>query len=175
MYRVRQFFRALGARMEPAAWAEVEALLTPAQMALFRQMPRYDQRHSLNVVRTLHAAGYDHPDLLVTALLHDVAKSASSLWLWHRVVIVLFKAFAPRWLTWLAREVGSGHWRYPFYVHRIHSEIGARWAEEAGCSSLAVWLIAHHQHQSRADQNDDGWEDNRGRLLSVLWWADDRN
>ena len=53
MYRVRQFFWALGARMNPASWVEVEAILTPPQMALFRRMPRYDQRHSLDVARSV--------------------------------------------------------------------------------------------------------------------------
>jgi hypothetical protein len=173
MYRAQQFFRALGVRMEPVAWTEVKALLTPAQMALFRQMPRYDQRHSLNVVRTLRAAGHDHPDLLAAALLHDVAKSAGPLRLWHRVAIVLLEAFAPRWLNWLAREVESRHWRYPFYVHHVHPEIGARLAEKAGCSSLTVWLIAHHQ--SLANQGAAESEDSRGRLLSALRWADEQN
>ena len=173
MYRAQQFFRALSARLGPSAWAEVEALLTPAQVALFQRMPRYDQRHSLNVARTLRAAGHDHPDLLVAALLHDVAKSAGPLCLWHRVAIVLFKAFAPRWLAWLAREADQGHWRYPFHMHRIHPEIGARWAEEVGCSSLAVWLIAHHQSPAERERGRD--KDIGERLLRVLWWADGRN
>lgn len=173
MYRAQQFFRALGARMGSSAWAEVEALLTPAQVILFRQMPRYDQRHGLNVAHTLRAAGHEQPDLLVAALLHDAAKSAGPLRLWQRVAIVLLKAFAPRRLAWLAREVEPGHWRYPFYTHCVHAAIGARWAEEAGCSSLAVWLIAHHQ--SPVDRGEDGWEDGRNRLLTVLRWADGQN
>jgi hypothetical protein len=128
MYRAQQFFRAVGARMGPAAWAEVEALLTPPQVALL---------------------------------------------LWHRVAIVLLRAFVPRWMAWLTRKAEPGHWRYPFYAHRMHAEIGARWAEEAGCSSLAVWLIANHQ--SFVDQGTSGREDSRVRLLAALRWADDQN
>ena len=182
MYRAQQFFRALRARIESVAWAEVEALLTPAQMVLFRRMPRYDQRHSLDVARTLCTAGHDHPDLLAAALLHDVAKSAGPLRLWHRVAIVLLKAFAPRWLDWLAREAEPGtvldspvqcHWRYPFYVHRVHPRVGARWAEEAGCSSLTVWLIACHQ--SLAGQGEEHCEASSRRLLVALRWADSQN
>ena len=173
MYRARQFFRALGARVEPVALAEVEALLTPPQIALFRQMPQYDQRHSLNVALTLRAAGHDRPDVLVAALLHDVAKSAGPLWLWHRVVIVLLKAFVPRWLAWLARKVKPGHWRYPFFMHRVHPQVGARWAEEAGCSSLTVWLIACHQ--LLAGQGEDDCEPGSRRLLAALRWADGKN
>ena len=188
--------------MEPAAWAEVEEVLTPAQAILFRQMPRYDQRHSLNVMRSLRAAGYIDPDLLTAALLHDAAKSAGPLRLWHRVAIVLLKAFAPRWLDWLAREVKPGHWRYPFYAHRVHPEIGARWAEEAGCVPLTAWLIAHHEkkpgcpsHRLRFEgccprgscapvgvlhslpslQVDGDSETRAGHLLAVLQWADSNN
>jgi len=173
MYRAQQFFRALRARIEPVAWAEVEGLWRPAQMVLFRRMPRYDQRHSLDVARTLRTAGHDHPDLLAAALLHDVAKSAGPLRLWHRVAIVLLKAFAPRWLDWLAREAEPGHWRYPFYVHRVHPRVGARWAEEAGCSSLTVWLIACHQ--SLAGQGEEHCKASSRRLLVALRWADSQN
>jgi hypothetical protein len=173
MYRAQQFFRALGARMGPPAWAEVEAVLAPAQVALFQRMPRHDQRHSLGVARTLRAAGHDHSDLLSAALLHDVAKSVGPLRLWHRVAIVLLKAFAPRWLTWLARKAEPDHWRYPFYMHRVHPEIGARWAEEVGCSSLTVWLITHHQ--SPPEPGGGGGKDIRGRLLAALRWADGQN
>jgi hypothetical protein len=136
-------------------------------------MPRYDQRHSLNVMRSLRAAGYVDPDLLTAALLHDVAKSSGPLRLWHRVAIVLLKAFAPRWLDWLAREVRPGHWRYPFYAHRLHPEIGARWAEEAGCAPLTAWLIAHHA--SSTPQRGDNLEAQEKAFLAALQRADGEN
>jgi len=158
--------------MDAAVWAEVETLLTAEQMLLFRRMSRYDQRHSLNVLRSLRAAGHEQPDLLVAALLHDAAKSSGPLRLWHRVVIVLLEAFAPRSLAWLARKAAPGHWRYPFYAHRVHPEIGARWAEEAGSSSLTVWLVANHQsslEQARV------LGEQKTSLLAALRRADDDN
>ena len=166
MYRVRQFFWALGARMDRAAWAGVEEILDPAQRTLFRRISRYDQRHSLDVAQSLREDGYDDPDLLTAALLHDVAKSAGPLRLWHRVAIVLLKAFFPRGLDWLAREAAPGHWRYPFYVHRMHPEIGARWAREAGCTPQTVRLIAQHQTPPGPEIDD---------LLAALQRADGQN
>lgn len=170
---MRQFFRALGAWTAPLAWAEVESLLTPAQAALFGRMPRYDQQHGLKVARALCAAGYEHPDLLAAALLHDVAKSAGPLRLWHRVSIVLLRAFAPRWLTWLARPAEQGQWRYPFYLHRVHAEVSARQVEEAGGSFLTVWLIA--RHQSPVERGENGLDGDEKRLLAALQQADNQN
>jgi len=173
MYRAQQFVRALTARMNGRDWAEVADILTPAQRVLFERMPRYDRRHSLNVARTLRAAGHHTPDLLAAALLHDVAKATGPLRLWHRVTIVLLKALAPAAWQRLAQETEPGHWRYPFFAHRLHPEIGARWAEQAGCSPLTVWLIAHHQ--SRPEQIGPQGETEPMRLLALLRWADDRN
>jgi len=173
MYRVRQFFRALLAWTTSPARAEVEALLTPAQAALFGRMRRYDQQHSLKVARALRAAGYEHPDLLAAALLHDVAKSAGALRLWHRVAIVLLRAFAPRWLAWLARPAEWGQWRYPFYLHRVHAEVSARQVAEAGGSFLTVWLIARHQLPVEQGENDPDGDEKR--LLAALQQADDQS
>ena len=60
-------------------------------------MPRNDQRHSLNVLRSLRAAGHDEPALMQAALLHDVAKSTGGVTLFHRVAVVLLKIVRPDW------------------------------------------------------------------------------
>ncbi len=54
-------------------------------------MPVADQRHALDVVARLRAAGLTDPDLLAAALLHDAGKGPR-VRLWHRVVAVLVEA-----------------------------------------------------------------------------------
>jgi len=120
----------MGARLRPQVidLALVDRCLPPEAGELFRVMPRYDQRHALEVLRTLQAHGYDDRDLLAAALLHDAAKSAgprARVRLWHRVAFVL----------------------------RHHPELSARLALEAGCSPRTAELIRHHEGQP--DECDD--------------------
>jgi hypothetical protein len=144
IYRVRQFVDALLARVSLEDLREADEILPPGAQELFRQMGVPDQRHALNVLRTLRRAGRTEPALLVAALLHDVAKSAARIYSWHRAVIVLTKRFAPNVLAWLGSGEPRG-WRRPFVIHRQHAEIGAQWAAQAGCSTLTVSLIRRHQ------------------------------
>jgi len=116
LYRARQFLRALLASLRPlddAEQAEVRAVLTASAWPLFAAMPRADQRHSLNVLHAIEqnelvdaggtpaltserAAGSvegrqagSRGALLQAALLHDCAKHAGGVQLWHRVAAVL--------------------------------------------------------------------------------------
>lgn len=146
VYRVRQFFNALLARVSPDDLREADAVLPPGAQKLFRTMSVPDQRHSLAVMRTLRRQGRAEPDLVAAALLHDVGKSGAWLTPIHRTVIVLSKHLAPRFLAWLARgEPRLKSWRRPFVVHRQHPGLGAQRAEQAGCSPLTVSLIRRHQ------------------------------
>ena len=144
----------------------------PEGVALFLRMTKRDQRHSLDVQQSLLNAGHDQPDLLAAALLHDVAKTAQPgrrLKLSHRVAVVLLQAIKPGWVEQVARS-DPDDWRYPFYLHRHHPEIGARLARDAGCSLLAVSLIRRHQVKLSAPPVDE--ED---QLLAWLQTADDAN
>ena len=144
MYRVSQFFRAL------VAWAPKRELgllieyLTPPQAELFLRMPGCDQRHGLDVFYALRRKQHRDRDLLTAALLHDVGKSDGRLRLWHRVLIVLIEAIRPQLLDRLAEDVPRS-WRYLFFVHQHHPELGAELAQAAGCSPTTVELIRRHQ------------------------------
>ena len=171
LYRVRQFVNALLARVSPKELREADEVLPPGARELFRKMSVPDQRHSLNVMRTLRRAGHAEADLLAAALLHDVGKSAAKIYPWHRATIVLSKRFAPGLLARLTSgEPRREAWRKPFVVHCRHTEIGAEWAAWAGCSPLTVSLIRRHQEPlRRAPQNEEE------RLLAALQQADGVN
>ena len=167
-YRVGQFIRALTAGVPEEEAAQATRILPPEARGLFRRQAIQDQRHALAVYHTLCRAGHTDPRLLMAALLHDVGKAAAGLPAWQRAVIVVLGRFAPRLLTWMSQGAPQG-WRRPFVVHARHPQVGARWAQEAGCPPLTVALIRRHQEQlpicpSVASQED--------QLLIALQAAD---
>jgi hypothetical protein len=143
-YRLRQFWSALRARVEPEERQLVGRYLSPPLQRLFDQLSAADQRHSLDVLYALRAQGYSDRDLLAAALLHDVGKAGANIRLWQRVAIVLLQATWPALLDELAWG-DPANWRYAFYIQREHPEIGARLAQGNGASPLTVELIRRHQ------------------------------
>ncbi len=174
-WRIRQFVRGLFAHVDANEMLEVTRALPKAAVCRFCQMPLDGQRHSLNVLYTLQAAGWHDPDLAAAALLHDVGKVAGDaagirLSPWLRGPLVLLSALAPAKVEALASDDPTSGWRYLLYVHREHPAIGATWAATDGCSELTCWLIEYHQHKP------DGQPVNRQEeLLALLYWADSRN
>lgn len=184
-YRLGQFWQGATAKVSPADYQEAAKVLPSVALPLFRQMPVDAQRHSLNVLYSVQAAGYRQPDLAVAALLHDCGKLAAaragvSIGLWLRGPLVLFDRFFPHVAARLAlAEPAAGAnalqgWRYALYVHREHAMIGATWAKEVGCSPLSCWLIAHHQKGLSATEAE-GVGEEAWTLLAVLQAADDSN
>ena len=176
LYRSRQFFQALSAGLTPLTPEERSAAgeyLPEAARHLFDAMPPADQRHSLKVLAALHDAGTDHPALLQAALLHDCAKREGGVRLWHRVALVLLKAFWPALAARWAAEPAPARadWRYPMWAHLHHPERGAELAAAAGCDPLAVALIRRHQEPSTAHAGDPSLDG----LLAALQAADDDN
>lgn len=174
-YRLRQFWSALYAGPSGGDLEKISSLLTPAQMALFRQMHRSEQAHSIQVMRAVSQTSHGIPDeprrdLLRAALLHDVGKNRFPVRIWERAVIVLCKAFFPGQVgRWGEDTTGGGTlgWRRAFVVAQQHASWGAQMAEEAGASPLAVALIRRHQ-----DGPPSPGRDIEDRLLLLLQAAD---
>jgi hypothetical protein len=112
------------------------AWTTPAQLALFDRMHVADQRHGLDVVRSLRAEGVTDQDLLVAGLLHDAGKGQTGVL--PRVAYSLGQRYGA-WI-WRAAAIapgfGSALWRL-----RVHAETSAALAAGAGCSVSTVALI----------------------------------
>lgn len=170
VYRLRQFWRLLKVPPFPEeGLAAVSAVLTPAELDLFRRQATEDQTHALRVLKTLQEAGEMDPDLLTAALLHDAGKCRLSPTIWDRVMGAagekLFPKRAAKWGTGAPTLL-----RRPFVIRFQHAAWGAEIAQEAGSRPRAVRLIRHHQDDA-AMLTDPG----ERRLLTRLKWADDQN
>lgn len=175
-YRIGQFWRGANARVTAEERVRVAQVLPADALALFERMPVDAQRHSLNVLHAVHAAGIRDADLDAAALLHDAGKLAADdggvrLSLWLRSPLVLLEAVSPRTLARLANADPASGLRYTAYVHQEHPRIGAEWAAAAGCSERACWLIRHHQDEV-AGMDLRGTDDAEVRLLKALQAAD---
>jgi hypothetical protein len=167
--RLNQGLRALIAFARPPDLAEARDVLGPRLTALFRQMRLSEQNHCLRVMCALQAQGYNHPDLLVAALLHDVGKTRYPLTLFGRTLAVLAEAIAPR----LAQRLSQGEphgLRRALVVAERHPQWGAEMLAEVGASPLAVALTRRHQERlSHPPQSEEE------RFLLLLQAADTAN
>jgi hypothetical protein len=165
--RLGQGLRALFSFALPVDEAAARAVLSPSLFALFKRMRRSEQQHSLRVMRTLRARGYDQPDLLTAALLHDSGKARHPLTVFGRTVAVLVRAILPKaFARWSEAEPRG--WRRPFAVAVQHPAWSAEDMASAGASDLAVTLA--RRHQDRVIGTPGTEED---RLLAALQAADD--
>ncbi|GIK57241.1 MAG: HD domain-containing protein [Chloroflexi bacterium] len=169
-YRLWQFWQIVRAKpLTTAAWAEVTAVLTPAELQLFRRFPVNDQWHSVRVLRLVQASGSTEPALWKAALLHDVGKTQVRLTVWDRVVIVVGGMLWPGKSAVWGKGDARG-WQRPFVAKAQHPAWGAAMAETAGCDSLTVTLIRRHQ-----DNPANITEPELKELLRILQWADDQS
>ncbi len=167
LYRARQFFGGLTARVSEADRRAADEVLPPAARAWFRSLPRDLQWHGLQVMGDLQRTGYDDRDLLAAALLHDAGKAEASMGPVQRAVVVGARKLAP---DWVARR-SSLDWRSARRIDRVlavaaqHPHIAAERAAQCGCSPVTVDLI--RRHQDHVSDTDD--------LLRALQQVDDRN
>lgn len=158
-YRMWQLWRALTGRLSPADWLFVQASLIPVEYTLFCRMPRYDQRHALDVARVLtrHAPDVDAA-LIAVALLHDIGKVSDdgrplSL-IWYGIIVV-----AESW-PWLYRILHR--YAEPVRRHAVHELRSATLARQAGarpevCDLLMLLTTAHDDAQLHRFE----WADNQ--------------
>ncbi len=163
-YRLRQLASALGARLSPAEQRLVEITLSPGEQGLFRRMPRFDQRHCLDVYRTLRGGGHSDPLLLRAALIHDCGKvddQGRPIPLLYYGLFVVLRRLAPGLYARAARY-GRGPLR-PFAIHAAHERRSADLAAAAGSPAGLVAILRDYAERRNTP------------ATTALHWADDLN
>ena len=145
--KTRQACRHVCGRVSSTERAELATWLDEPRLALFDSMHRADQRHGLDVMTTLRGEGYDDPELMLAALLHDCSKGPETR-LPHRVAWSLGERYGEGVLAMLARLPGFGA---AFERLRHHADDSARLALEAGCSERTAELIRHQADPTDPD------------------------
>ena len=167
-YRARQFWHTLTGKLSHRNWEEVHSTLAPDPLALFMEMSDPEQTHGFRVYRRLKAEGYQDPDLLAAALLHDVGKNRSPLAVWERVWIVVASSIFSQ-SSKQNTSPARGDDRHPMTVAKHHPAWGAEMAFQRGASPTTVWLIRNHERQDFKGIEDTS----RLRMLKALKNADD--
>ena len=164
--RVKQFFRALGAKLSADDNVYISAHLSPKEQKLFFAMEIVDQYHCLHVAYTLErlviedAQRIDREFLLRCALLHDIGRVKGDMSLFGKVFVVLITALLPSFADDLERK-GS----HLLYIYRHHAEIGAKKLQDIGLYREAKIVAKHHSTPSANDPAE----------LRLLRIADDKN
>ncbi len=166
-YRIWQFWQSWKKPPQQEEWNQIQAILSPSELDLFRKFPVSDQNHSLRVLRNLEAEGETDLDLLKAALLHDIGKTCHPLRRWERVFAVLLAGLFPETAAAWGQKKPEGIVR-PLVVIHQHPRWGADLADKAGSSQRVIWLIRHHEAEDLG-----GFEDRKGvELLKKLQRAD---
>jgi hypothetical protein len=147
--KVRQFRAHERARVDARERADVDAWLTPPQLALFDSMHVADRRHGLDVVATLRAEGQVDDELLLAGLLHDAGKGDTGVW--PRVAYSLGQEYG-RWIWRVAKALPG----FKPALTRLedHAETSAGLAAAAGCTSRTVELIRYQEAPRDGDAGE---------------------
>jgi len=163
-HRLRQFFAAVGAHVSIEERVLVVRLLGPGELRLFERMPRFDQRHCLDVYHTLVRAGHTDPLLLRAALIHDCGKVGDhgrTIPLLYYGLFVVLKKYAPSLYQRAARDGRGLLW--PFAVHAAHERRSALLAEMAGSPPDLVGILRDYAARRVTERT------------AALLWADEQN
>ena len=172
--RVKQFFRAITAKLGEEDHAFIGRYLSPDEAELFFGMHVADQYHALKVAYTAGDFASEgnlqvDQDLLIRgALLHDIGRKKGDLDILGKVFSVLMDAVFPYTSRKLACEGNKGPFgrlRHMMFVYYNHPKIGADILRGKGLRREAEMAEKHHMPEAV----DDSWE------LRLLRRADELN
>lgn len=150
LHRVGQFWRHASARVTPQEALEVQRILGPELSPLFLALPVNDQRHGLDVLRTVtQLEGEPTRMLQQAALLHDAGKGGVRFSVIDRSLAVFLSAVSPRLLETMLRARPGFASRYRAYAD--HARAGADQLKSRGATELAAIVAEHHAAAPASD------------------------
>ena len=164
--RIKQFFRALTAKVTPDDGKYLAAHLNAEEQKLFFAMSTADQFHSLKTAYTIERLviedkqGIDREFLIRCALLHDIGRVKGDLSVFGKIFTVLVTDLAPKFADKL--ELNGNQW---IYIYRHHAEISGRKLQQIGLFREAKIVAKHHAPPSFEDPYE----------LKLLRLADEEN
>ena len=172
--RIRQFIRALGARITPADRAFIGEYLTSAEQEVFFGMSVQDQFHCRRVAHDIVILANGRNDverrfMIRCALLHDVGRRWGDVSTWDKIAAVILHYFLPEQTRAWTRD-GRGtrleNLRHALHVSACHPQRGVALLRSIGVEPELLAVIgAHHKAPTKKDPP----------ALALLRQADDLN
>ena len=146
-YRVHQFVNTIFPLINASEITWALDNLPPEAGSLFLKQSLPEQRHALDVAKSLmkeesNISVLNFQNLLVAALLHDCGKSKVCNRLWHRVFIVLMQKMPQS--IWFQLERGHTVFATPLKTASQHAIWGGNMARGAGLNPTICLLIQEH-------------------------------
>lgn len=160
IYRVKQFFWGLTARVPKEDISLVNNYLNEKERKLFFKLPGNEQVHSIKVAREViyESSKLEVKDisLVKAAFLHDIGKIDSGLNIFNKSVIVILNKLAPKLLLKLIKLKAVN-------TYYNHPEI-AMGLLESEDEKLKYYILNHHNYDIQGDKK-----------LKIIQEADSKN
>lgn len=138
IYRVKQFFQGLSAHIKEGDRCFIAKYLNQEEQALFYQLRRNEQYHSLKVAYGCFGAKPKNRRLIRAALLHDIGKLGSNLNLINKSLVVLAEGVR------LKSERLPKFLQRAMYYKKQHPDLGCRLLQPYKLDAYEYLLIKNH-------------------------------
>lgn len=147
LYRVRQFYKALFAKMTPSDQAFYKQYLTAKEITLFEQLKVYDQKHSVLVAKYLAQLTPEDPYMIKAGLLHDIGKQVYPLNPVEKgLMVILHKLSKGKIQGFKALKMVKGYYEHPLLGYQLLEACGEYDAH------FLMLVRDHHQKQITDEQ-----------------------
>lgn len=162
LYRVKQFYRSMVSRINDEDIDFIKMYLEPYELQLFNQLPKYDQKHCINVARdlklTCNQRNLKYQKLIKVALLHDIGKIYNSMNPIYKSIMVIMHNITKGKMK-LYKNIKNVN------VYYNHGDIGYNLLRKYGYDDRFLFLVKNHHNNNIIEDKE----------LDLLKECDNRN